>query len=78
MDKHSKKLIYFVLGNPGAGKGTFCQTIVDKNPSEIQHFSAGDLLRGLLRSKENSEKKKIVLNCIKDGIIVPVFLKRLK
>lgn len=67
-----KKEIYFVLGNPGAGKGTFCQNIVKYYPDEIVHFSAGDLLRALLKSDTKSEKKKIVKDCISEGLIVPV------
>ena len=68
----NKKEIYFVLGNPGAGKGTFCKNLVDNYPYNIEHFSAGDLLRALLKSDSHSEKKKIVEDCISEGLIVPV------
>lgn len=36
--------IVFVLGGPGAGKGTQCELLVE-NYSEWTHLSAGDLLR---------------------------------
>ena len=41
--KMAKPNVVFVLGAPGAGKGTQCQRIVDKYG--YVHLSAGDLLR---------------------------------
>ena len=42
-DKKSKKII-FVLGPPGAGKGTQCKYLAQEQP-ETLHLSAGQLLR---------------------------------
>jgi len=36
--------VVFVLGGPGAGKGTQCE-LIEKNFTEWTHLSAGDLLR---------------------------------
>jgi len=42
-DDFSGKLIIFVVGGPGSGKGTQCEKIVEKYG--FAHFSSGDLLR---------------------------------
>ena len=39
----AKPEVVFVLGGPGAGKGTQCSNIVDA--FKFTHLSAGDLLR---------------------------------
>ena len=38
-----KPVVFFVLGGPGAGKGTQCAKLVENNG--FVHLSAGDLLR---------------------------------
>ncbi|CAI9731573.1 UMP-CMP kinase-like isoform X2 [Octopus vulgaris] len=66
----SKKFnVVFVLGGPGAGKGTQCANIV-KN-FDYGHLSAGDLLRAE-RSDPNSQYGALIANHIKEGSIVPV------
>lgn len=65
----SKYNIVFVLGGPGAGKGTQCSKIVDK--FGFIHLSAGDLLREE-RAKPGSEYGELIENHIKNGTIVPV------
>lgn len=64
-----KPKIVFVLGGPGAGKGTQCQRIVDK--FGFVHLSAGDLLREE-RMREGSEYGALIQDYIKNGKIVPV------
>ncbi|XP_023653850.1 UMP-CMP kinase [Paramormyrops kingsleyae] len=64
-----KPQVVFVLGGPGAGKGTQCAKIV-QNFNYI-HLSAGDLLREE-RSREGSEVGQLIDSYIKDGKIVPV------
>ncbi|XP_055853342.1 UMP-CMP kinase-like [Episyrphus balteatus] len=64
-----KPKIVFVLGGPGAGKGTQCQRIVDK--FGFVHLSAGDLLREE-RMREGSEVGALIQDYIKNGKIVPV------
>mmetsp|Transcript_12552 Transcript_12552/g.38353 ORF Transcript_12552/g.38353 Transcript_12552/m.38353 type:complete len:379 (-) Transcript_12552:1396-2532(-) len=59
--------VYFVLGGPGAGKGTQCAKIVEE--FGFDHFSAGDLLRAEVKS--GSEQGVMIDNMIKDGKIVP-------
>ncbi|XP_041134460.1 UMP-CMP kinase-like [Polyodon spathula] len=62
-------LVYFVLGGPGAGKGTQCAKIVEKYG--YTHLSAGDLLRAE-RGRPGSEFGELIENYIRDGKIVPV------
>lgn len=61
--------VVFVLGPPGAGKGTICQRIVDT--FRFVHLSAGDLLRKE-RDTPGSAYTELILQCINDGKIVPV------
>jgi UMP-CMP kinase len=60
--------VVFVLGGPGAGKGTQCE-ILSKN-LHWAHLSAGDLLRAE-RQKEGSELADIINSNISAGKIVP-------
>jgi len=59
--------VLFVLGGPGAGKGTQCNNLVKKY--NYIHLSAGDLLR----AERNSDSKDgdMINEYIKDGKIVP-------
>lgn len=50
MKSEKIKKVFFVLGGPGAGKGTACIRVVQKKQKEVLHLSAGDLLR---RSSKN-------------------------
>ncbi|KAF3699120.1 UMP-CMP kinase [Channa argus] len=61
--------VVFVLGGPGAGKGTQCSKIVEG--FNYTHLSAGDLLRAE-RAREGSEYGMLIDNYIKEGQIVPV------
>ncbi|XP_025203627.1 UMP-CMP kinase [Melanaphis sacchari] len=65
----SKPQVVFVLGGPGAGKGTQCSNIVSK--FGFVHLSAGDLLRAE-RSKPDSMFGELIDTHIKNGTIVPV------
>ncbi|XP_072018948.1 UMP-CMP kinase-like [Amphiura filiformis] len=64
----TKPAVIFVLGAPGAGKGTQCERIVQK--FGFVHLSAGDLLR----EERNSGSKdgNLIQDYIKEGKIVPV------
>ncbi|XP_071764122.1 UMP-CMP kinase [Centroberyx gerrardi] len=64
-----KPQVVFVLGGPGAGKGTQCSKIVENY--SYTHLSAGDLLRAE-RAREGSEFGQLIDNFIKEGKIVPV------
>ena len=64
----SKPVVVFVLGGPGAGKGTQCGKIVDEY--KYAHLSAGDLLRA--ERKSGSENGQMIDEYIKEGKIVPV------
>uniref|UniRef100_UPI00398F0870 UMP-CMP kinase n=1 Tax=Pristiophorus japonicus TaxID=55135 RepID=UPI00398F0870 len=64
-----KPRVVFVLGGPGAGKGTQCVNIVKKYG--YTHLSAGDLLRAE-RSKEATQYGELIDSYIKEGKIVPV------
>ena len=63
----SKYEIVFVLGGPGAGKGTQCSLIVEK--FGYVHLSAGDLLRE--ERSSGSSLADMINNFIKEGKIVP-------
>ncbi|XP_046834059.1 UMP-CMP kinase [Vespa crabro] len=61
--------VLFVLGGPGAGKGTLCRLLSEKYG--YVHLSAGDLLREE-RTKPGSEFGELIEKHIKNGSIVPV------
>lgn len=62
--------IIFVLGGPGAGKGTQCN-IITANHDDFIHLSAGDLLREE-RSRPDSHYGEIINHHIREGTIVPM------
>ena len=64
-----KPLVVFVLGGPGAGKGTQCARIVEKYG--YTHLSAGELLRDE-RKNPDSQYGELIEKYIKEGKIVPV------
>ena len=59
--------VYFVLGGPGAGKGTQCTKL--SLEYGLLHLSAGELLRAERRS--GSTRGEMIEEIIKDGNIVP-------
>lgn len=61
--------VIFVLGGPGAGKGTQCANLV-RDYSFI-HLSAGDLLRAE-QDRPNSEFGSMIKEYIRTGQIVPM------
>ncbi|GMK55860.1 hypothetical protein CspeluHIS016_0209160 [Cutaneotrichosporon spelunceum] len=64
-----KITVVFVLGGPGAGKGTQCDLMVrDYN---FKHLSAGDLLREE-QDRPTSKYGDLIAACIKEGQIVPL------
>ena len=62
-----KPTVFFVLGGPGAGKGTQCAKLVENDG--FVHLSAGDLLRAERAS--GSEKAELISKIIAEGKIVP-------
>ncbi|KAG8803899.1 UMP-CMP kinase [Serendipita sp. 398] len=65
---HHKVLVVFVLGGPGAGKGTQCARLVQE--FGFCHLSAGDLLRAE-QHREGSEFGDLIRQYIREGKIVP-------
>jgi UMP-CMP kinase len=65
--------VVFVLGGPGAGKGTQCQLLHerlgDANGGEWQHLSAGDLLRA--ERESGGELGRLINAKIAAGELVP-------
>lgn len=61
--------VVFVLGAPGAGKGTQCSFI--SKEFDFVHLSAGDLLREE-RQRPGSEYGEMIEQKIRNGEIVPV------
>ncbi|KAG5421681.1 URA6 [Candida metapsilosis] len=60
--------VVFVLGGPGAGKGTQCDILVKERG--FTHLSAGDLLRAE-QVRKGSKYGELIAKCIKEGSIVP-------
>jgi UMP-CMP kinase len=61
--------VIFVLGGPGAGKGTQCGKLVADYG--FKHLSAGDLLREE-QDRPGSEFGEMIKTYIKEGTIVPL------
>ncbi|KAI0713332.1 UMP-CMP kinase [Earliella scabrosa] len=66
---HTKVTVLFVLGGPGAGKGTQCANLV--KDFGFCHLSAGDLLRAE-QNREGSEYGEMIRKYIREGQIVPM------
>ncbi|GAA5936546.1 bifunctional uridylate/adenylate kinase [Sporobolomyces koalae] len=65
----SQVTVLFVLGGPGAGKGTQCARLVTDH--HFVHLSAGDLLRAE-QTREGSQYGEMIKTYIKEGKIVPM------
>lgn len=61
--------VLFVLGGPGAGKGTQCSKLVSEHG--FTHLSAGDLLRAE-QERPGSQFGDLIKDYIKNGLIVPM------
>jgi len=61
--------VLFVLGGPGAGKGTQCAKVVE-NFKTWAHISAGDCLRAE-RNDPSSKDGEMINSIIKEGKLVP-------
>jgi len=64
-----KPKVLFVLGGPGAGKGTQCAKVIE-NFKTWAHISAGDCLRAE-RADPSSKDGEMINNIIKEGKLVP-------
>ena len=64
----TKPSVVFVLGGPGAGKGTQCGRIISE--FDFMHLSAGDLLRAE-QAQPGSEYGAMIKEMIETGQIVP-------
>ena len=67
-EEDTRPTVVFVLGGPGAGKGTQCERIVSEYG--YTHISAGDCLRAERAS--GSADAELINTYIKEGKIVPV------
>ncbi|KAI9275420.1 adenylate kinase-domain-containing protein [Phascolomyces articulosus] len=61
--------VVFVLGGPGAGKGTQCENL--KKDYGFVHLSAGDLLRAE-QKRPGSKYGELINHYIREGLIVPM------
>uniref|UniRef100_A0A1B6MUT7 adenylate kinase n=1 Tax=Graphocephala atropunctata TaxID=36148 RepID=A0A1B6MUT7_9HEMI len=66
--RESNKLVIWVLGGPGSGKGTQCDKIVAKY--NFTHISTGDLLRAEVET--GTERAKALNAIMKEGALVPM------
>mmetsp|Transcript_29778 Transcript_29778/g.55877 ORF Transcript_29778/g.55877 Transcript_29778/m.55877 type:complete len:473 (+) Transcript_29778:177-1595(+) len=69
-DKEEQFRVVFILGGPGAGKGTQCELLKQNYP--CVHLSAGQLLREEAQKKDASEHAALIEECLVAGKIVPV------
>jgi len=60
--------VIYVLGGPGAGKGTQCARLVTNYG--FVHLSAGDLLRAE-QNRQGSQYGQLIQTHIREGIVVP-------
>ena len=67
--KSEEVTVIFVLGGPGAGKGTQCEKLVTQH--NFVHLSAGDLLRAE-QKREGSTYGDLIAQYIREGEIVPM------
>ena len=67
--KTEQAKVIFVLGGPGAGKGTQCANLV--RDYDFTHLSAGDLLREE-QNRPGSKTGEMIKEYIKNGTIVPM------
>lgn len=65
----SEVTVVYILGGPGAGKGTQSANLV--RDYGFKHLSAGDLLREE-QDREGSKYGQLIKDYIKDGLIVPM------
>ena len=63
-----KPKIFFILGGPGAGKGTLCDAMVKE--LGFHHFSTGDLLRKELEENPDSEFSRTLKSYMSEGKLV--------
>jgi UMP-CMP kinase len=63
--------VVFVLGGPGAGKGTQCDLLTKRLPGPWVHLSAGDLLRAERKKADSSELGALIESRIASGQLVP-------
>jgi len=61
--------VVFVLGGPGAGKGTQCELLTQRLPGKWQHLSTGDLLRA--ERKKGGPLGDELNSYISNGQLVP-------
>lgn len=61
--------VVFVVGGPGAGKGTQCALLEERLPGGWKHLSAGDLLRAERQS--GGELGDVINKKIANGELVP-------
>jgi len=66
---HNDVAVIFVLGGPGAGKGTESAALVEEY--DFVHLSAGDLLRAE-QAREGSQHGKLIAEYIREGLVVPM------
>ncbi|KAI6102730.1 UMP-CMP kinase [Pisolithus croceorrhizus] len=64
----NKVTVVYVLGGPGAGKGTQCTKL--SKDIDFCHLSAGDLLRAE-QNRDGSQYGELIRTCIREGSIVP-------
>ena len=60
--------IIFIVGGPGAGKGTQCALLVSKRPTKCVHISLGDVLRAE-REKQDGKYGAVLRKNLAEGLI---------
>ncbi|KAH7924793.1 UMP-CMP kinase [Leucogyrophana mollusca] len=65
----TKVTVIYVLGGPGAGKGTQCSKLVEAY--SLCHLSVGDLLREE-QNRDGTPYGELIRTCFREGTIVPM------
>ena len=69
--KLAKPLVIFVLGGPGAGKGTQCSKIVEVRPHNLKYWPRSNVLIDFMKiMNENICIALVIVICLKCCIII--------
>ncbi len=61
--KEGNTFVVYLLGKKNSGKGTYSKMFAEIiNPDRIEHFSIGDMIRGIDKELQDKQKRKELIN----------------